>query len=63
MGKDTQLARITHARKQHQSRPFPMTEPDVDAWREQFQVPDAAELGGGEIPPFHPDGQTGHNGQ
>jgi hypothetical protein len=27
-----------------------MTEADVDAWREQFQVPDAAELGGGEIP-------------
>jgi hypothetical protein len=22
----------------------------VDAWREQFQVPDAAELDGGEIP-------------
>jgi hypothetical protein len=27
-----------------------MTEADVDAWREQFQVPDAAELDGGEIP-------------
>jgi hypothetical protein len=27
-----------------------MTEAAVDAWREQFQVPDAAELGRGEIP-------------
>ena len=27
-----------------------MSEADVDAWREQFQVPDAAELGAGEIP-------------
>ena len=27
-----------------------MTEADVDAWREQFQVPDATELGQGEIP-------------
>ena len=27
-----------------------MTEADVDAWREQFQVPDAAELDGGETP-------------
>ncbi len=25
-------------------------EADVDAWREQFQAPDAAELDGGEIP-------------
>jgi len=27
-----------------------MSEADVDQWRQQFQVPDAAELGGGEIP-------------
>jgi len=27
-----------------------MSEADMDAWREQFQVPDAAELDGGEIP-------------
>jgi hypothetical protein len=32
-----------------------MTEADVDAWRQQFQVPDAAELHGGEIP-APPDG-------
>jgi hypothetical protein len=27
-----------------------MSEADVDQWREQFQVPDAAELDGGEMP-------------
>lgn len=36
--KDVQLARIVHRQA------------DVDAWREQFQVPDAAELDGSEIP-------------
>ncbi len=37
--KNVQLARIAHRQ-----------ETNVDAWREQFQVPDAAELDGGEIP-------------
>jgi predicted kinase len=48
--KDVQLARIAHrqARAPHQT--FPMNEADVDQWRKQFQVPDAAELEGGEIP-------------
>ena len=46
--KDVQLARIAH--RQATSQTFPMSEADVDQWREQFQVPDAAELGGGEIP-------------
>ncbi|MFT4217907.1 MAG: hypothetical protein QM619_12100 [Micropruina sp.] len=27
-----------------------MTEAEVDQWRDQFEVPDAAELAGGEIP-------------
>ena len=29
---------------------FPMPEADVRAWREQFQVPDAAELAGEDLP-------------
>jgi hypothetical protein len=29
---------------------FPMTEADVDQWREQFQIPDAEELDGDEVP-------------
>ena len=48
--KDVQLARIAHRQETTPDQTFPMSEADVDAWREQFQEPDAAELGGGEIP-------------
>ena len=43
-----------------------MSEADVDQWRKQFQVPDAAELDGGEIPdppagwPGWPEWAAGH---
>ncbi|WP_091107858.1 AAA family ATPase [Geodermatophilus dictyosporus] len=47
---DVQLARIAHRRAAAPQRTFPMTEADVDRWREQLQVPDATELGGGAIP-------------
>ena len=53
--KDVQLTRIAHRQETAPHRTFPMTEADVDAWRQQFQVPDAAELRGGEIP-APPDG-------
>ena len=48
--KAVQLARIAHRQATTPHQTFPMTEADVDAWREQFQVPDAAELDGSEIP-------------
>jgi predicted kinase len=48
--KDVQLARIAHRQATTPHQTFPMTEADVDAWREQFQVPDAAELRGGKVP-------------
>ena len=48
--KDVQLARIAHRQATAPHQTFPMSEADVDQWREQFQAPDAAELGGGEIP-------------
>ncbi|MDX6395872.1 MAG: hypothetical protein QOJ73_6935 [Streptosporangiaceae bacterium] len=48
--KDVQLARITHRQATTPHQTFPMSEADVNQWREQFQVPDAAELDGGEIP-------------
>ncbi|MFI1485507.1 AAA family ATPase [Streptomyces sp. NPDC020747] len=48
--KDVQLARIAHRQATTPHQTFPMSEADVDQWREQFQVPDAAELDGGEIP-------------
>jgi predicted kinase len=48
--KDVQLARIAHRQATSPHQTFPMSEADVDQWRGQFQIPDAAELGGGEIP-------------
>ena len=48
--KDVQLARIVHRQATAPHQTFPMSKADVDQWREQFQVPDAGELGGGEIP-------------
>ena|ERR1700722_8204345 len=50
MDRDAQLARIAYRQETTPHQTFPMSEADVDAWREQFEVPDAAELGGGEIP-------------
>ncbi|MEU0195823.1 hypothetical protein ABZ250_39400 [Streptomyces afghaniensis] len=40
----------THREATTPHQTFPRSETDVDQWREQFQVPDAAELVGGEIP-------------
>ena len=48
--RDGQLARISHRQASTPHQTFPMTEAEVDRWREQFQVPDAAELRGGEVP-------------
>jgi predicted kinase len=48
--KDGQLARIARRQATSPHQTFPMTEDDVDEWRKQFQVPDAAELDGVEIP-------------
>ena len=48
--KEVQLARIAHRQATALHQTFPMSEADVDQWRKQFQIPDAAELGGGEIP-------------
>ncbi len=48
--KDVQLARIAHRQATAPHQVFPMSEAEVDQWREQFQAPDAAELGGVDIP-------------
>ena len=48
--RDVQLVRYAHRQATAPEQTFPMSEADVDVWREQFQVPDAAELDGGEIP-------------
>jgi predicted kinase len=47
---DVQLARIARRQATEPHQTFPMSEADVRQWREQFQVPDAAELSGGDIP-------------
>ena len=48
--KDVQLARVAHRQATAPHQTFPMSEAELDQWREKFQVPDAAELHGGEIP-------------
>jgi predicted kinase len=48
--KDVQLARIAQREETTPQETFPMSEAEVHAWREEFQVPDAAELNGGQIP-------------
>jgi predicted kinase len=64
--KDVQLARIAHRQLTTPNRTFLMSEVDVDTWREQFQVPDAAELDGSGIPgppagyPGWPDWASDH---
>jgi predicted kinase len=48
--RDVQLSRIAQRQAAEPHQTFMMSEADVDQWREQFQVPDAAELVGGEVP-------------
>jgi predicted kinase len=44
-----QIERIKHRWTRTPEKTFVMTEADVDRWRTQFDVPDAAELEGGEV--------------
>jgi predicted kinase len=55
--RDVQLARIAHRQATTPPETFPMSEADVDRWREQFQMSDVAELDGAEIP-SRPTGWT-----
>lgn len=48
--RDVQLARVAHRKATAPHQTFPMSEGELDHWRESFQVPDVAELDGGEIP-------------
>ena len=45
----TQIERIEHRWMATPDQTFVMTEADVDRWRSQFDVPDAAELADGEL--------------
>ena len=48
--REAQLARIAHRQATAPRQTYPMTEADVDRWRERFQAPDDGELAGGKIP-------------
>ena len=48
--RDVQLARVAHRQATAPHQTFPISEAELDEWRAQFQVPDAAELRGEEIP-------------
>ena len=56
---DVQRARIAHRQATVPHTTFPMTEADIDAWRKQFEAPDAAELSGGATIPEPPPGWSG----
>jgi len=45
-----QRSRVAHRQATTPHQTFPMTETDLDVWRTQFEEPDAAELGGDEVP-------------
>ncbi|GIF42542.1 hypothetical protein Axi01nite_68530 [Actinoplanes xinjiangensis] len=55
---DVQRARVAHRQVVAPHTTFPMADADLDAWRCQFQEPDAAELGGAAIP-APPSGSAG----
>jgi predicted kinase len=50
VAEDVQRARIAHRQATAPHTTLAMDEADLDAWRQQFEVPDAAELRGGDIP-------------
>ncbi|HEU5387818.1 MAG TPA: ATP-binding protein [Streptosporangiaceae bacterium] len=50
VARDLQRVRVAHRQATAPDQTFPMTGADLDRWRQQFQVPDAAELDGGKIP-------------
>jgi len=47
--KQTQLERVQDRWTRTPHATFPMSEPEVDRWRAQFEVPDARELSGGDL--------------
>jgi predicted kinase len=48
--REVQRARIAHRQATAPHTTFPMTDADIDRWRQQFQAPDDAELAGGLLP-------------
>ena len=48
--RDEQLARVRTRWERTPEQTFPITEAELDAWRAQFEVPDADELSGTALP-------------
>lgn len=48
--RELQLSRVRSRWECTPQETFPMTEADLDAWRSQFEVPDAGELSGASLP-------------
>ncbi len=55
VGRKVQRARIAHRQATAAHTTFPMSEAELDSWRDRFETPDDAELGGGPIPDPPPD--------
>ena len=49
-----QLSRVRSRWERTPEQTFPMTEVELDAWRRQFEVPDADELSGAPVPASPP---------
>jgi predicted kinase len=61
ISREDQLVRVSQRQESTPAQTFPMTEAEIDGWRELFQAPDAAELDGHE-PPDPPAGWAGWPG-
>ena len=48
--REVQLSRVRSRWERTPEQTFPMTEAELDAWRSQFEVPDADELSGAPVP-------------
>src|SRR3954452_213021 len=48
--REVQLSRVRGRSERTPEQTFPMTEAELDAWRSQFDVPDAAELSNSSLP-------------
>jgi predicted kinase len=46
----TQFSRVRRRQERSSAETFAMTEEQLDAWRAQFEAPDAAELAGLDLP-------------
>jgi len=56
--REVQWNRIQNRWKHSPEQTFPMAEAELDAWREQFQVPDADELSGSFLPSPPPGNES-----